>query len=99
MFARVARYQMDPDRCSDAVESFRRAGQQIAELGGFRGGYVLIDSDAGEVMTVTLWENRAALDASDVQASRIRQDAIQNVEGETTSVGRYDVAIELEQPR
>ena len=95
MFARVARYQMDPSRCNEAVESFRRAGNQISELGGFRGGYVLVDSEGGDVMTVTLWENRAALDATDVQASRIRQEAIQEVEGSLESVGRYDVAIEL----
>ena len=95
MFARVARYQMDPDRCEDAVESFRRAGAKISELGGFRGGYVLVDTDGGDILTVTLWENRLALDATDVQASRIRQEAIQEVEGSLESVGRYDVAIEL----
>jgi heme-degrading monooxygenase HmoA len=95
VLARVARYRMDPDRCDEAVESFRRAGAQLAELGGFRGGYVLLDSTDGEIVTVTLWESREALEASDVRASHVRAEAIGAVEGSVESVGRYDVAIEL----
>ncbi len=95
MVARVARYRIDPERCNDAVESFRRAGAGLAELDGFRSGYVLLDSDGGEVVTVTVWDSRAALEASDVRASRLRQEAIEEVDGSVESVGRYDVAVEL----
>ena len=95
MVARVARYRMDPDRCNDAVESFRRAGAGLAELGGFVNGYVLLDSDGGEVVTVTIWDSRAALEASDVRASRLRQQAIEEVDGSVEGVGRYNVAIEF----
>ena len=40
----------------DAIESFREAGREIAELDGFHGGHVLVDHDDGTLMTLTLWE-------------------------------------------
>ena len=95
MHARVARYRIDPDRCSDAATAFGTAGNEIAELDGFRMGHVLIDSENGEVLTVTLWESRAALDASEVRATSARQRAMREVEGEVESVTRYDVTIDL----
>ena len=95
MHARVARYRIDPERCEDAVSSFGEAGREIAQLTGFKDGYVLVDPDDGEVMTVTLWESAAALETSDTQASASRRRAIQAVGGEVESVMRYDVAVEL----
>ena len=95
MHARVARYRIEPERCEDAVASFREAAGELSQLDGFRNGYVMIDSENGEVVTVTLWESRAALDASDVRAASIRQRAVQGVEGSVESVGRYDVSFEI----
>ena len=95
MHARVARYRIDPDRCEDAAASFRVAGEEISQLDGFRDGYVLIDPDDGEVLTITVWDSRAALDASDMAATSSRRRAIQAAEGSVESVTRFDVAIEL----
>ena len=95
MHARVARYRIEPQRCEEAIASFRDAGGEIAQLAGFKDGYVLVDPDDGEVMTVTLWESAAALETSDAQASASRRRAIQAVGGEVQSVMRYDVAVEL----
>ena len=95
MYARVARYRIEPDRCEDAVASFREAGKLLAELDGFDGGYVFIDSDGGEVMTATVWATQAALDASEMRATSIRRNAIGAVEGEVESVTRYDVVVPL----
>jgi heme-degrading monooxygenase HmoA len=95
MHARVARYRIDPDKCEEAVASFREAGDEIAQLAGFKDGYVLVDRDDGELVSVTLWESAAALETSDAQASSSRRRAIQAVGGEVESVTRYDVAVEL----
>lgn len=95
MHARLARYALEPDRVDDALEAFREAGREIAQLQGFRGGQLLVDWDAGTVMTLTLWENRAALDASDVRAAQLRQAAVRPVEGEVQAVNSYDVPFEL----
>jgi heme-degrading monooxygenase HmoA len=95
MHARVARYRIDPERCEEAVASFRDAGGEIAKLDGFKDGYVLVDPDDGEVLTVTVWESRAALEASDMSATASRRRAIQAVGGEVEAVTRFDVAVEL----
>jgi heme-degrading monooxygenase HmoA len=93
--ARLARYAIEPDRLVDALESFREAGRELSELEGYRGGHVLVDHDDGTLITLTLWESRAAVDASDVRAAFLRQRAVRTVDGEVQSVTSYDVPFEL----
>jgi heme-degrading monooxygenase HmoA len=93
--ARLARYAIEPDRLDDAVESFHQAGLELSELDGFAGGHVLVDHEEGTLMTLTLWESRAAIDASDVRAATLRQRALRSVDGEVQSVTCYEVPVEL----
>ena len=95
MHARVARYAIDPDKIEDAVGGLRDAGRELAQLEGFKGGHVLVDYDEGTLITLTLWENRAALDRSEVRAASLRQRAVRSVEGEVQSVTCYEVPVEL----
>jgi heme-degrading monooxygenase HmoA len=95
MHARVARYRIEAERCNDAVASFSEAGAEIAKLEGFRDGYVLVDPDDGEVLTITVWDSHASLDASDMKATSARRRAAEAVDGTVEAVSRYDVAIEL----
>jgi heme-degrading monooxygenase HmoA len=95
MHARMARYQVDPQRCDEAVASFREAGAKIGALEGFESGYLLIDSDSGEVITLTFWDSHASLDASEMRATSARQGAVHDVDGEVAAVTRYDVVREL----
>jgi heme-degrading monooxygenase HmoA len=95
MFARVARYRYPEERLDDAVEAFRTASKGLRELEGNVGGYFLIDRDNSTALTVTFWESRLALEASEVQASRLRSEAINVVEGEVQAVDRCEVAIDF----
>lgn len=95
MHARLARYAIEPDRLVDAIESFREAGRELSELDGYRGGHVLVDHDDGTLMTLTLWDSRAALEASDVRAASLRQRALKSVDGEVQSVTSYEVPVSL----
>lgn len=98
MHARLARYAIEPDRVDDAVESFREASREISQLEGFRGGHILVEYDEGTVMTLTFWEDRAALEASDVRAASARQAAVRPSEGEVQSVSTYVVPFNLARP-
>jgi len=80
---------------AEAVEAFREAASQLASLDGLQGGYVLTDEEEGVVMTITLWESRAAMDASEVRAARLRQEAAKQADGEVTSVQCLEVAVEI----
>ena len=86
MFARVVRYTVDPERCDEALAQLEEAAKQIGDIDGITGGYVMADGDAGRIMTVTLWEDRAKMEASEVRASRLRQEALRSVEGDIESV-------------
>ena len=95
MYARIARYEVPEERIDEALEAFREAAGQISDLEGLEGGYVLSDAESGTVMTVTLWESRAAMDASEVRAARLRQDAVQQADGFVASVHSLEVAVEI----
>jgi heme-degrading monooxygenase HmoA len=93
--ARLARYAIEPDRIDDALAGFREAGRDLSELEGFQGGHVLVDYDQGTLMTLTLWQDRAALERSEVRAASLRQRALRSVEGEVQSVNSYEVPFAL----
>jgi heme-degrading monooxygenase HmoA len=95
MLARVARYEVGSDRIQDAVDAFGSAGKEIEQLDGFAGGYVLVDYEDGRTMTVTLWENDAALEQSETTARTARNRAAEEVGGSVLSVEKFEVAQEL----
>ena len=95
MLARVSRYEVGADRIDDAIDAFGEAGREIEQLGGFAGGYVLVDYEDGRTMTVTLWDNRAALEQSESVARSARNRAAESSGGSVLSVESFEVAQEL----
>jgi heme-degrading monooxygenase HmoA len=95
MFARVARYRFPEERYDDAVAAFRTASEQLREIEGNAGGYLLVDRDNSTALTVTFWESRAAMEASEVRASRLRNVAIGEVAGSVEAVDRCVVALDF----
>jgi heme-degrading monooxygenase HmoA len=95
MLARVARYEVPSDRLQDAVDAFGEAGKEVEQLDGFAGGYVLVDYEDGRTMTVTLWENDAALEQSETAARSARNRAADEVGGSVLSVEKLQVVHEL----
>jgi heme-degrading monooxygenase HmoA len=95
MLARVARYEVNQDRLTDAVDAFSEAGREVEQLDGFVGGYILVDHEDGRTMTVTLWENDAALEDSESAARSARNRAAGAVGGSVLSVEKFEVLLEL----
>jgi heme-degrading monooxygenase HmoA len=95
MLARVARYEVDSSRIGEAVTAFGDAAREIEGLDGFAGGWVLVDHEDGRTMTVTLWENFAALENSERTAGKLRREAAGAVGGSVLSVEKFEVAQEL----
>jgi heme-degrading monooxygenase HmoA len=95
MLARVARYEVNQDRLTDAIDAFSEAGKEVEQLDGFAGGYVLIDHEDGRTMTVTLWESDAALEDSEPTARSARNRAAGAVDGSVLSVEKFEVSLEL----
>jgi heme-degrading monooxygenase HmoA len=95
MLARVARYEVSSDRIGEAVAAFGDAAKELEGLDGFAGGWVLVDHEDGRTMTVTLWENFAALENSERTAGKLRREAAGAVGGSVLSVEKFEVAQEL----
>jgi len=95
MQARVARYEVAPERCEEAIDAFLDAAREIAAMDGFESGYVFVDSETGETMTLTFWENQTAAEASATRAATARRRAVTAVEGEVASVQGFDVVREF----
>ena len=95
MFARVARYEVEPDRTHEAIEAFHDAAAQLEGTEGLAGGYVCVDYEDGAIMSMTLWQNRVAMDESERKAAGLRADAAKRVDGRVVSVQSLDVALEI----
>ena len=95
MQARVARYEVAPERCEEAIDAFLDAAREIAAMDGFESGYVFVDSETGETMTLTFWESQAAADASATRATTARRRAVSAVDGEVASVQSFNVVREF----
>jgi len=95
MWARVARYEVEPERIDAAIEGFEAASQALLELRGTEGGYLLVDREDGSAITVTFWDSRDALTASEVAAAGLRRRAMEDAQGSVASVGVYEVAAEF----
>ena len=95
MFARVARYEVPPERMDEAIEAFRAAVTEIEGLDGLKGGSVLTDAEDGVVMSMTFWDSRAAMEDSEVKAAGLRQQAAKQVDGSVVSVHCLDVVAEI----
>jgi heme-degrading monooxygenase HmoA len=95
VFARLARYEVPPERMDEAVEAFRAAVTEITGLEGLKGGSVLSDAEDGVIISMTFWETRAAMEDSEVQAAGLRRQAAQQVDGTVVSVHCLDVVAEI----
>ena len=98
MFARVARYRIPEETLDDAVEGFREAVEELRDIAGNAGGYLLVDRDNSTALTLTFWESRAALEASEVKASRLRSQAVGPHGGEIQAVDRCEVTLDFSEP-
>ena len=92
VFARVAMYEVPAESISDAAERFQRAIDQIRTMTGFAGAHLLVSTDSGRVLTMTLWESRAEMEASRVMASRLRSEAVGALGGSVVNADEYEVA-------
>ena len=91
MHARMTRYE---GAAPDAIEQTLQAKKAVlpTEFGqteGMKGVVFLADRQSGAVVVISLWQDEEAMQASEGEATRIREEV--TGPGETASVERYEV--------
>jgi len=92
MYARVNRW---PKLKPEAIEDFRVNTLPAAkELAGIREVFLLADQDTGRAISISLWESKETMLASEPRARRLReQDVETGLADEAPTVERYEVVV------
>jgi heme-degrading monooxygenase HmoA len=90
MFARVATYTGDVD---ELVRGFEAARTYLEETEGFSNAYCCVNRHGAKALTITLWKNEQALEASALRAHQLRSWATEAARATTDSVTEYEVAM------
>ena len=94
MHARVSTYRFESGRADEVVSAFENAVGAVEAMEGERGVYLLLDRENGKAMTITLWEDEAALTASAEAANQLRSGAAEQSASTIESVESYEVALQ-----
>lgn len=93
MYARLTRYEGgSPDTIEAGLETKKRVLPSApGQTEGMKGAIFLSGRESGRIVVISLWENEEALQASEAEAKRLREEV--TAEGETASVEHYEVAL------
>lgn len=84
----------DPSRVDAALDVYKHSVLPATEaMGGFCSASMMVDRASGRSVGTTTWENRAALEASRVQADDIRANATTEAGVEITGVREFELAL------
>ncbi len=65
MYARIARLKGNPSKIDDLIADISKQGPNPPPgLEEMKGVYVLVNRDNGNIVTITLWEEKQAMDKS-----------------------------------
>ena len=92
MFARVVHGDFGPDKVDSFVGMLHdQVIPRAQKMPGFKGGLWLVDRSTGKGIGVTMFESEEALNATEAQAERIRDEASRGAGLNVPSFERYEV--------
>lgn len=91
---RVTTIMGRPESIDRTVDVFRKAMK--GEEKGWRGAYVLVNRQTGEILTFTLWESRQHIEDTASMAKQVRGEAISAAGAGEPTVEHYEVALQPE---
>lgn len=93
MYARVTSIAGSPAEADAGTENFRTNVVPFARENG-KGAILLLNRETGEGLAITLWEDEAAMRASEERANALRAQATEQMgASEAPAVSRYEVAL------
>jgi hypothetical protein len=80
------------------VDGFRSVTDALEEIDGFSHAYFMIDRDSGKAMSITIWNDEAALNASANKADELRKKGTQPATATIESVQHYEIPLTVGTP-
>jgi heme-degrading monooxygenase HmoA len=65
MFARIETFSTPPDEMDELLTAQHRAVGLVRTMPGNMGGYVLVNRDLGQLLSVTFWQSEDERDAAE----------------------------------
>ncbi|HXA27137.1 MAG TPA: antibiotic biosynthesis monooxygenase [Candidatus Angelobacter sp.] len=94
MWVRGSRLRVPTGRIDAAVSNFtQETSPKLKALPGHVGSVLLVERQQGVVLALTYWQDRAALDASETQASGLRAGVADAVGATIEDVQRLEVMV------
>jgi heme-degrading monooxygenase HmoA len=93
MFARTGRYEVPLDRIEDDIRQAADMEAEIAAVPGNRGFIYFADRATGHTMSLTLWEDEAALRASEIKAKDLRRRLTEPTGAKVVSVEEFETVV------
>ena len=98
MHARVTRYEVAPENIDENLQTKKQVlPTETGLTDEMKGVVFLTDRENGTIVVISIWEDDDALQASEDEATRVREEV--TGPGETASVEHYEVSLlEVIQP-
>jgi heme-degrading monooxygenase HmoA len=90
--ARVTTLSGSPNNVDAGIANFRDNVVPYAKSEG-KGAILLVDRGSDTALAVTLWEDEAAMQASEESANALRANAAEQMGASQPAVDRYEVAV------
>jgi quinol monooxygenase YgiN len=90
MYARTARYEVPPERIDDDIRQAGELEDEVTAMPGNVGFYYFADRATGHTMSLTLWQDEAALEASRTRAKGLRERLTEPTGAKVVSVEEFE---------
>ena len=95
MHARMFVVQAPPERLEEGIRHLQERSTYVRALPGFQHGYLLVDRQSGELVSITLWESEQAMTDAQPAARETFGGAVQAMGGQVPAPKQYEVAFNL----
>jgi heme-degrading monooxygenase HmoA len=92
MFARVSAYHADEDN-QKLLGAFQETIGPLQLVDGFSHAYFLVDKDTGRAVSITIWEDEAAMDASEAGGEERRKRRSEIGGASVDAVDHFEVSL------
>ena len=94
MFARISTFEGPPEQTAEGIKVARRQFLPAAQLQeGFRGMYLMLDTDKKHSIAMTLWDTEEDMARSEDAVQQARAESARSSGESVISVARYEVVL------